>query len=99
MLAEVLIKGHRKGYTIIEFPVEMIKRSGGVATAGSFKAALQTSRDLFSFFLLKKIFFFCIEMKNMFLLHFQTTHQNTRLKNVPCLKLYKKLKQCKFLLT
>ena len=54
MLAEVLIKGKQKGYTITEFPVEMIKRSGGVATAGSFKAALQTARDLFSFFIITR---------------------------------------------
>jgi len=54
MLAEVLIKAKRKGFTIIEFPVEMIKRSGGVATAGSWKAAFQTAGDLFSFYFKKK---------------------------------------------
>lgn len=53
MLAEILIKAKRKNCTIFEFPVEMIKRNGGVSTAGSFKTGIKTGRDLFHF-LLKK---------------------------------------------
>ncbi len=50
MLAEVLIKARRNDFRIVEIPVEMIKRSGGVATAGSWKTAFQTAGDLFSFY-------------------------------------------------
>jgi len=54
MLAEVLIKAKRNNYSIIEFPVDMIKRSGGVATAGSWKAAWQTFKDLITFYFSKR---------------------------------------------
>lgn len=50
MLAEVLIKAKRNNLSIIEFPVDMIKRSGGVATAGSWRAALKTLGDLLHFY-------------------------------------------------
>lgn len=50
MLAEVLIKAHRKGYTFSEFPVAMRARQDGNATAASFKAAWRTARDMVEFF-------------------------------------------------
>lgn len=54
MLAEVLIKAKRKGFSIAEFPVDMIKRSGGVATAGSWKVAFRTLGDLLDFYFSKR---------------------------------------------
>ena len=55
MLAETLIRAHRKGYSFFEFPVEMIPRRAGKKTAASFKAQYNVFRDVFSFFL-KSIF-------------------------------------------
>jgi glycosyltransferase involved in cell wall biosynthesis len=50
MLAEVLIKAHRKGYTFSEFPVAMRARQDGSATAASFTAAWRTARDMLEFY-------------------------------------------------
>ena len=54
MLSEVLIKAKRTGCSIKEFPVEMIKRSGGVATAGSWKAVCKTFSDMIKFYFSNK---------------------------------------------
>ncbi|OFY71338.1 MAG: hypothetical protein A3G23_04050 [Bacteroidetes bacterium RIFCSPLOWO2_12_FULL_37_12] len=54
MLAEILIKAKRMNFTFYEFPVEMIKRSGGVSTAGSFKALSRTGLDFLTFMLRKR---------------------------------------------
>lgn len=50
MLAEVLIKAHRKGYTFVEFPVGMKARQTGVPTAASFKAGWQALNDMLRFY-------------------------------------------------
>lgn len=51
MLAEILIKAHRKGYTFCEFPVEMRERSMGVKTSATLKAAFRTAKDTLAFFI------------------------------------------------
>ncbi|MBL7892783.1 MAG: glycosyltransferase family 2 protein [Bacteroidia bacterium] len=54
MLAEVLIKAKRLGYTFYEFPIEMEERTSGDRTAASYKAALQTFFDTIRFFFKRK---------------------------------------------
>ena len=50
MLAEVLIKAHRLGYTMEEFPVHHYMRKAGNATAAGFNTAWQTFKDMCGFF-------------------------------------------------
>ncbi len=53
MLAEVIIKAKRAGYTFFEFPVTMQARKYGNQTAASFKAAWRAFRDVIKFFIFK----------------------------------------------
>lgn len=49
MLAEILIKAKRLGYTFIEFPVEQHERLTGLATAGKISAVIKTFKEIWLF--------------------------------------------------
>lgn len=51
MLAEVLIKAKRLGYSFYEFPVDQRQRLTGIATASKFSAVAKTLRDIVGFYL------------------------------------------------
>lgn len=53
MLAEILIKAKRKGYTFFEFEVEQKERLTGIATASKFSAIVKTLLEIISFRLRK----------------------------------------------
>ena len=55
MLPEVLIKAKQKRLSFYEFPITMMKRENGSATAASYKAAIRTFRDTFDFYYKFKI--------------------------------------------
>jgi glycosyltransferase involved in cell wall biosynthesis len=50
MLAEVLIKAKRQGYTFYEVPVDQDERLTGIATSSRWPAVLSTLRDLIRFY-------------------------------------------------
>jgi undecaprenyl-phosphate 4-deoxy-4-formamido-L-arabinose transferase len=52
MLAEILIKAKRKGFTVFEFPVQQRQRLTGIASASKLVNVLKTTRDVFKFRLL-----------------------------------------------
>jgi glycosyltransferase involved in cell wall biosynthesis len=49
MLAEVLIKAHRKKFTFFEIEVEQTERLTGIATASKLSAIIKTLLDVFAF--------------------------------------------------
>jgi len=54
MLAEVLVRAKRLGYTFYEFPVDHQIRTTGVATASTFSAGLRTLAELFKFIFVER---------------------------------------------
>ncbi|MBS1618320.1 MAG: hypothetical protein JST76_07370 [Bacteroidetes bacterium] len=55
MLAEILIKAKKKGYSFYEFEVEQKQRLTGIATASRPSAIIRTLRDII-FFRLRTLF-------------------------------------------
>lgn len=50
MLAEILIKAHRAGLTMVEFPVDHDRRLTGSPSAVKFKVMVETAKEMLVFF-------------------------------------------------